>query len=144
MIMKKILLTFCLISALAHSLRAEEDIVKKGLNFGPLPALAYDADKGFQYGAILQIYDFGDGSLYPNFKSYWYLESSWFTKGSQLYTIMNDTKGLIPGIRICSTLQAQVEGSAPWHEDPADTRCSWHAVGPWSSCRGAEPSTCAA
>ena len=109
MIMKKTLLTFCLISALAHSLRAEEDIVKKGLNFGPLPALAYDADKGFQYGAILQIYDFGDGSLYPNFKSYWYLESSWFTKGSQLYTIMNDTKGLIPGIRICSTLQAQVD-----------------------------------
>ena len=37
------------------------EIVKQGLNFGPLPAVAFDADKGFQLGALLNIYDFGDG-----------------------------------------------------------------------------------
>ncbi|MBQ5634858.1 MAG: hypothetical protein IIV10_00955, partial [Alistipes sp.] len=40
---------------------SKKEIVKKGYNFGPLPAVAFDADKGFQLGALLNIYDFGDG-----------------------------------------------------------------------------------
>ena len=35
------------------------EIVKTGMNFGPLPAVAYDADKGFQLGAILNLYQYG-------------------------------------------------------------------------------------
>ena len=41
----------------------KKEIVKTGYNFGPLPAVAFDADKGFQLGALLNIYDFGDGSV---------------------------------------------------------------------------------
>ena len=41
---------------------SKKEIIKKGYNFGPLPAVAFDADKGFQLGALLNIYDFGDGS----------------------------------------------------------------------------------
>ena len=63
----------------------QKDIVKTGLNFGPLPVVAFDADKGFQAGALLNIYDYGDGSNYPNYDSKWYFEASFFTKGSQLY-----------------------------------------------------------
>ena len=37
------------------------EIIKTGLNFGPLPVVAFDADRGFQYGALLNIYNFGDG-----------------------------------------------------------------------------------
>ena len=37
-------------------------IIKTGLNFGPLPAVAYDADKAFPLGAILNIYQYGVGS----------------------------------------------------------------------------------
>ena len=37
------------------------EIGKTGMNFGPLPAVAYDADKGFQLGAILNLYQYGDG-----------------------------------------------------------------------------------
>lgn len=59
------------------------EIVKTGYNFGPLPAVAFDADKGFQLGALLNIYDFGDGSTYPNTRQQWYMEASFFTKGSQ-------------------------------------------------------------
>ena len=40
--------------------------------------MAYDADKGFQYGAILNIYNYGDGTLYPNYGSKIYLEASFF------------------------------------------------------------------
>ncbi|MBR4994649.1 MAG: BamA/TamA family outer membrane protein [Alistipes sp.] len=80
-----------------------KDIIKKGYNFGPLPAVAFDADKGFQLGALLNIYDFGDGSAYPNTRQQWYFEASFFTKGSQLYTISYDNRFLIPGVRLSST-----------------------------------------
>ena len=50
---------------------SKKEIVKTGYNFGPLPAIAFDADKGFQLGALLNIYDFGDGSTYPNPRQQW-------------------------------------------------------------------------
>ena len=78
---------------------AKHEIIKTGLNFGPLPAVAFDADKGFQMGALLNIYNFGDGSTYPNPYSQWYFEASFFTKGSQLFVISYDNKTLIPGVR---------------------------------------------
>ena len=34
------------------------EIIKTGYNYGPLPAVAFDADKGFQLGALLNIYEF--------------------------------------------------------------------------------------
>ena len=58
------------------------EIIKTGLNFGPLPVVAFDADRGFQYGALLNIYNFGDGSSYPNPKSWWYIEASAYTGGT--------------------------------------------------------------
>ena len=33
----------------------KKEIVKTGYNYGPLPAVAFDADKGFQLGALLNI-----------------------------------------------------------------------------------------
>ena len=81
----------------------KEEIIKTGYNFGPLPAVAFDADKGFQVGALLNIYDFGDGSTYPNPRQLWFFEASFFTKGSQLYTVSYDNRFLIPGVRWSST-----------------------------------------
>lgn len=75
------------------------EIIKTGLNFGPLPAIAFDADKGFQVGAILNIFNYGDGSDYPNYFSKTYFEASYFTKGSMLFQVMHDNKKLIPGVR---------------------------------------------
>ena len=87
-----------------QSTPSKKDIVKTGYNFGPLPAVAFDADKGFQLGALLNIYDFGDGSTYPNTRQQWYLEASFFTKGSQQYVISYDNRFLIPGVRWSSAL----------------------------------------
>ena len=47
------------------------EIIKTGTNFGPLPVVAYDADRGFQFGALLNLYNFGNGDTYPNPKSTW-------------------------------------------------------------------------
>lgn len=85
-------------NVVAESAKPKE-IIKTGLNYGPLPAVAFDADKGFQMGALLNIYNFGDGTTYPNPYSQWYFEASFFTKGSQLFVISYDNKTLIPGVR---------------------------------------------
>jgi hypothetical protein len=83
-----------------------KEITKTGLNFGPLPAVAFDADKGFQYGALLQIFNYGNGENYPNYNSKMYMEYSRFTKGSQLIQFRYDDKYLIPGVRWSSAFRA--------------------------------------
>ena len=108
--MKRTILAFTLIllavSALAQD---KKDIVKTGWNIGPLPAVAYDADKGFQLGAILQLFNYGDGSNYPNYDSKWYFEGSFFTKGSKLFQIRYDDKTLIPGVRWSSAIRINLD-----------------------------------
>lgn len=76
------------------------EIIKTGLNFGPLPAIAFDNDRGFQFGAILNIYNFGDGSTYPNPKSTWYIEGSGYTKGSYKFTLNYDNKYIFKNTRL--------------------------------------------
>ena len=103
--MKKSLLLFILgFSCLnVHAQTAsnnKEDIVKKGISLGPLPVVAFDQDKGFQYGALLNLFDFGDGSYYPHPRQQWYIEYSAYTKGTQQLFLTYDTKHLIPNIRM--------------------------------------------
>lgn len=97
--MKKVLGIVLLTTLLINGNAFAQEIIKKGINFGPLPVVAFDADKGFQYGALLNIYNFSDGSYYPDYKSKWYMEASFYTKGTQFYTLTYDSKHLIPGIR---------------------------------------------
>ena len=103
----RILSIMLLVSMICTSVamaQENKEIVKKGYSFGPLPAVAFDADKGFQLGALLNIYDFGDGTVYPNTRQQWYFEASFFTKGSQLFVVSYDSKFLIPGIRFSTAL----------------------------------------
>lgn len=80
------------------------EIVKTGINLGPLPVVAFDADRGFQFGALLNIYNFGDGKNYPNPNSQWYIEASAYTKESAInsykFIVNYDNKTLIPGVRM--------------------------------------------
>ena len=78
----------------------KKDIIKKGISFGPLPVIAFDQDKGFQFGGLLNIYDFGDGSHYPQPRQQWYIEASAYTKGTQQYFLTYDTRHLIPHVRM--------------------------------------------
>ena len=80
------------------------EIIKTGINLGPLPVVAFDADRGFQFGALMNIYNFGDGKNYPNPNSQWYFEGSAYVKearvGSYLFRAEYDNKTLIPGVRM--------------------------------------------
>ena len=80
------------------------EIIKTGVNLGPLPVVAFDADRGFQFGALLNLYNFGNGDTYPNPKSQWYIEASAYTKESAInsykFIVNYDNKTLIPGVRM--------------------------------------------
>ena len=94
-----------LISLLVLSLSAQEKKVKTGWKFGgALPTITYDSDLGFQYGALVEFFNYGDGSRYPDYNDHIYMEVSRFTKGSGIYRIMYESNTLIPGVHMSTDL----------------------------------------
>ena len=91
------------------------DIIKTGLSYGPLPVVAFDNDKGFQFGALLNIFNFGDGKTYPVPKSQWYIEASAYVKqgriGTQKYVVSYDNKHVTPdyNLRLCAAGSAFID-----------------------------------
>ena len=91
---------FCVILLFAITIAVNsEQKIKKGIGFGALPAISYDSDLGFQYGALVNLYHYGDGSRYPKYNHSLYLEYSRFTKGTGINRLMYDTEQLIPKVR---------------------------------------------
>lgn len=72
---------------------------KTGWNFGALPTITYNSDLGLQYGALVNLYDYGDGKVYPTYYHSIYAEVSRYTKGSGIFRLFYDSKFLIPKIR---------------------------------------------
>ncbi|HCC69690.1 MAG TPA: hypothetical protein DEQ09_00840, partial [Bacteroidales bacterium] len=101
--MKRIIITV-LILTLCLSVFSQEKTIKTGWNIGGVPAITYSTDLGFQYGVVLNLFDYGDGSGYPSYDQKFYFEVSRFTKGSSTYRLMYETKTLIPGVNITSDL----------------------------------------
>ncbi len=94
------LLLFPWLSLAAFSqTETKEELVKEGWNFGALPAVTFDTDLGFQYGALVNLYHYGDGSRYPKYNHSLYFEVSRFTKGSGIYRFYYDSDQLIKGIQ---------------------------------------------
>ena len=90
--MKKLISLALLLGLFCCQATKAQEITKTGYNFGPLPVVAFDADKGFQYGALLNIFNFGDGSYYPNYKEKWYIEASFYTKGTQFFLVLRSIR----------------------------------------------------
>lgn len=126
--MKKIILFFLLLSIVAlgfsqieeadDALREERqlvdslsgDKVKSGWTFGALPAISFDSDLGFQYGALVNFFYYGDeGIRYPDYDHSLYLEWSRTTKGSGINRIAFDSRTLIPGVRVTADLSYLTE-----------------------------------
>ncbi len=100
---KTILLFFALIISL--NLAAQDKPVKTGWKFGgALPAVSFDSDLGFQYGALFELFNYGDGSKYPDYYDHTYTEVSRFTKGSGIYRLMYESNHLIPGVELVTDL----------------------------------------
>ncbi len=93
----------------------KEDSVKTGFNFGALPTITYDSDFGLQYGGMVNLYFYGDGSQYPEYRHSIYTEISRFTKGSGINRLFYDSKYLIPGIRVTTDISYLTEQALPFY-----------------------------
>jgi outer membrane protein assembly factor BamA len=90
---------------LVLTVSAQEKKVKTGWNFGgALPAITFDSDLGFQYGALAEFFNYGDGSKYPDFLDHTYTEISHYTKGSGIFRFMFESNHLIPGVQSITDL----------------------------------------
>ena len=74
--------------------------IKTGWNFGALPSVGFDADLGFQGGALANVYYYGDGSQYPEYLHSIYAEAAYTTKNYGIFRVNFDSKSLIPNHRL--------------------------------------------
>lgn len=120
-------------SAFAVSDTIRDETVKTGWTFGALPAIAYNSDEGFRYGALANFYYYGDGTTYPDYLHSLYFEWSRTTKGNGLNNFFYDSEYLIPDTRTTFDLMYLTEQAldfygfngyeAPYNlafEDPED------------------------
>ena len=95
---KHLLMTLLIFMVIGWQTHAQDDTtdteVKKGWTFGALPAIAYDTDRGFKYGGLVNFFNYGDGSTYPDYLQSIYLEWSRTTKGSGINQLRFDTERL--------------------------------------------------
>jgi outer membrane protein assembly factor BamA len=78
--------------------------IKKGWNIGFLPVIGYSSDIGLQYGALANIYDYGDGSTYPKYDHSLYFEVSRTNKGGGINQFFYDSEKLLHGLRVTADL----------------------------------------
>jgi len=100
--MKKSLLSvvfFFLSWTLLAQSEKKDELIKKNWNFGALPTITFDTDLGFQYGALVNLYDYGDGTRFPKYNHSLYFEVSRFTKGSGINRFYYDSDQLIKGLQ---------------------------------------------
>ena len=103
--MRKIFISLVLLLSAMVMVAQDDDTttsknVRKGWTFGALPSVSFDADYGFQYGALTNIYYFGDGSTYPEYLHSLYLEASYTTKKYGVFRFFYDSKYAIPNHRL--------------------------------------------
>jgi len=91
-----VLFIFLLVLA-AYGQEKEKKVKEKvGWKFGgALPAVTYDSNLGFQYGALFELYNYGNPSVYPEYLDHTYTEVSRFTKGSAIYRFMYESNHII-------------------------------------------------
>ena len=81
-----------------------KETVKSGWSLGLLPAFAYNNDLGFLIGALGQVYDYGDGSIYPFYRHKFMANVNIYSRGAKQINMNYDSKYLIPGLRVTADL----------------------------------------
>ena len=78
---------------------SQDEVVKTGWNFGAVPTITFNTDLGFQYGALVDLYQYGDGQRYPQYDHKFYFEVSRYTKGSGINRFYYDSDQLLKGLQ---------------------------------------------
>ena len=104
-----IFVAFCSLFLIGKSAFSQEKSGKRW-KMGAVPAIAYDADMGFRYGALSNFYDHGpDMELYPRYRHSIYAEWSHTTNGNDIKQMKYDSEYLIPGIRVTAIARLETE-----------------------------------
>jgi outer membrane protein assembly factor BamA len=105
-----------LVFAVATIAEGQQPVARPtGHSINGLPALNYDADEGYGYGAIVQYYDYGDGTAEPYRFS---LQPTLFftTRGRRDATLFLDAPHLLPsGWRLGAQLAREQQLTAPYY-----------------------------
>ena len=90
------------------SVKLNKKVIKpKKWNFIVLPNIGYDSDLGLAYGGLSSIY-YCKG-VFPDFKHFWYVEWTHYSKGSDKKLFQFETKTLIPHVRFAFDLTYHTE-----------------------------------
>lgn len=109
------LLVALLVPAASASLSAQAaPDVPTGREYGGVPALNYDADEGFGYGVIAEIYEYGQGGLRPYVYT---IQPTIFltTGGRRDFTLFFDAPHLVPGWRVDAYLASEQQIASPYY-----------------------------
>ena len=110
------LLVFVIVMMMSVVIAQDEDKTPTGWSFGGVPAIGGNSDIGLLYGIILNPYNYGDGSVYPDYKYQIYLEVSRTTKGGGINRVQFDSKYLLPlGLRVTGELAYMTEQALPFY-----------------------------
>lgn len=113
--MKRLFVAGIISLLVAGTMSAQQKEVKKGFNIGPLPAISYSSDMGLQYGVIADMYQYGDGTVYPDYIYKINVEASAYTKGNRTLHAYFDSKHLIEGKRFSAGLSYFGNNTYPFY-----------------------------
>ena len=86
-----------------------------GREYAGLPVLSFDADEGFGYGVLLELYDYGAAGVQPYLYT---LQPTivWSTGGRRDYTLFFDAPHLLPeGWRTDAYLASETQIASPYY-----------------------------
>ncbi len=81
---------------------ANSDSIKKRSRFkiGGIPVLSYDADLGLKYGAVINLFDYGESKYPPNFEQYLMFRLTNTTRGTVNLQALLESESLIRNAKV--------------------------------------------
>lgn len=105
-----------LVLCVALMARGHAEETKTGWSVGGVPVVSYDSDKGFEYGIVVALHNFGDGEDYPAYQQKFQAEWSRYTGGSGINDLFFDAPDLLFGkIRLTSYVGYLTELLQPFY-----------------------------
>lgn len=102
------------VRAAGQAAQRDSAFTPRGIEFAGVPALNYDADEGFGYGVVAELYGYGSGGLRPYVFT---LQPTVFltTGGRREFSVFFDAPHLLPGWRVDAYLAGERQIASPYY-----------------------------